>query len=642
MLLCVVAAALALGWAAPARALITPVTLIDGPSADIVGLGSTAMADDGSGGIVYRKRVGGRVHVFAAQFVGGQWGRAQRVDVGQSFDSGFAVIGAGEGGRLVVAWTNSYSSTTDGLYSASLQPGATGFGAPVPIDLDIGQATAAFPSLAMSRGGQALIAYRVITQTGSAGNSQIPAGYVQSDIRMARYDGQYWSSLGNPVERNPAQPTRAPTAANAPKVAIDLTGEGLVVFQEPDDGFIDRIYARRIFGMVPGNVLQVSPASYAGRPLNAPADEFAVDLGGFGEAAVAYRQQPGNGAAFTRPRVFVNELPNSLDPSAGDFKGARPADGAGADGPSVTPGALTVAVDATGSFDAGFGEGTQTFDAHGTEARFAGLTRLDDGASGVAPDPVFTRADGGAFAAAWKVDVQGSGGVALLERRADGTPNRELVSTDVGGAVRELKLGGSHRGDAVVGFLQGDGPRSQVAALAVRAPPGGFSVAAPVAWVRARRIPIMWETPQAGAGQITYAVLVDDQQVATGLSDTAYALGPDQVGDGVHDVRVEATDAQGQTIDSAPATLMVDRTAPRVRLRVRARTLTVRVSDGPRNAGSGLDASSVKVRFGDGRRGRGRARLRHHFARAGTYTVQVTAADAAGNRRRARRRVRVR
>jgi len=48
--------------------------------------------------------------------------------------------------------------------------------------------------------------------------------------------------------------------------------------------------------------------------------------------------------------------------------------------------------------------------------------RLDDGLSSVAGDPVLTRADDGALAAAWKVEEHGAGAVAVLERRADGTP----------------------------------------------------------------------------------------------------------------------------------------------------------------------------------------------------------------------------
>jgi len=87
---------------------------------------------------------------------------------------------------------------------------------------------------------------------------------------MARFDGEYWSSFGQPLNRNPAQPMLTPTAANSPKASIDLTGQGLVAWQEPDDGFVNRIYARRIFGMVPGTSCRSAPRRSKGTRSTAP------------------------------------------------------------------------------------------------------------------------------------------------------------------------------------------------------------------------------------------------------------------------------------------------------------------------------------------------------------------------------------
>src|SRR5580700_2121510 len=179
-----------------AGALISPVTPIDGPSSEIVELGGVAMAADGSGGIVYRKRVEGRPHIYAALYSGGHWGAPQRVDTGQQFESSFPAIAAGEGGRLVVVWVNHYSSTTDGLFSAALEPGSTGFQPPVPVDLDLGQAIGTYPSVAMNLAGNALVAYRVVTAVSGPSTPEIPPGYVDAEIRMARFDGEYWSSFG--------------------------------------------------------------------------------------------------------------------------------------------------------------------------------------------------------------------------------------------------------------------------------------------------------------------------------------------------------------------------------------------------------------------------------------------------------------
>ncbi len=625
-----------------AHALISSVATIDGAGSEIVELGGVAMAADGSGGIVYRKRVEGRPHIFAALYSNGRWSPPQRVDGGEPFESSFPVVAAGEGGRLVVVWTNHYSSTTDGLFSAALEPGSTGFQPPVPVDLDIGQAIGTYPSVAMNLAGQALIAYRVITAVSGPSTPEIPSGYVKAEIRMARFDGEFWSSFGLPLNRNPAQPMLAPTAADSPKVAIDLTGQGLVAWQEPDDSFVNRIYARRIFGMVPGNILQVSPSTYAGQALNGPADELALDVSGFGEGAVAYRQQPAPGSGFTRPRVFVNEIPSSFDPHGSAFAGARLVDGGGMEGPAGPLGPLSMAVDGEGDFDVGFGSGVASFDARGNETEVSAPVRLDDGSSDAVGDPVLTRADNGALAAAWKVDEHGAGAVAVLERRADGTPNRQLVSAPGGGAVHQLDLGGSHHGDALIGFLQGDGANTKIGAVVVRAPPGEFVLDVPSDWVRAPRIPLQWETPLAGAGKLTYSVLVDDREVAGNITSTETTLSGSQIPSGVHTIQVEATDSLGQVVDSEPSMLKVDRTPPRVSVRVRGGSITVRVNDGPKGQGSGVNAGSVHVSFGDGRSSaHGRMKLTHRYAAGGSYTITVTAADRAGNRVKAHRRVAV-
>src|SRR5262249_48157391 len=161
-----------------------------------------------------------------------------------------------------------------------------------------------------------------------------------------------------------------------------------------------------------------------------------------------------------------------------------------------------MAVDGEGAFDVGYGTGNQSFDVGGSEASAGKPIRLDSG-SEVPGDPVLTRAADGALAAAWKVQVHGAGAVAVLERRSDGTPNRSPVAAPHGGAVHQLGVGGSHRGDAIFGFLQGDGANAQIAAVVVRAPPGEFVTDAPSTWIKTPRIPLQWEVPLAGAGHIS-------------------------------------------------------------------------------------------------------------------------------------------
>ena len=144
------------------------------------------------------------------------------------------------------------------MFSATLDPGANGFQAPVPIDFNVGEATSTFPDLAMSRGGQAYLAYRVVTDTSPAN----PPGYVGADMRVARYNGRLWSVLGHagrPQHRRRRCARRPRTTRR--EVGIDVQGSGVVAWQEPDDEFVDRVWARRLFGTSVGIPLQVSPSS---------------------------------------------------------------------------------------------------------------------------------------------------------------------------------------------------------------------------------------------------------------------------------------------------------------------------------------------------------------------------------------------
>ena len=269
---------------------------------------------------------------------------------------------------------------------------------------------------------------------------------------------------------------------------------------------------------------------------------------------------------------------------------------------------------------------------------------MDDGSSDAAGDPVLTRADNGALAAAWKVDEHGAGAVAVLERRADGTPNRQLVSAPGGGTVHQLDLGASHHGDALIGFLQGDGANTKIAARR-RARPAGR--------VRARHARPAGSTPRASpcSGKPRSRAPASSPTACSSTTAKSPKTSPRpkrssaarRSPNGVHTIQVEATDSLGQVVDSVPATLKIDRTPPRVRVRVRGGSVTVRVSDGPSGQSSGVDAGSVHVSFGDRRHAprMGAPMLTHRYAAGGSYTITVTASDRAGNRVSVRRRVRV-
>src|SRR6185437_14077130 len=194
-----------LAGAPRAGALILPAATIDGPSEDIVGFGGVAMAEDGTGGVVYLKRVGGVAHVFVSRFAGGQWMPPIRVDTEEPFAASWPRIGAAEGGLLVVVWATPYATEAehpvDELLGATLGPGATAFGSAVLIDPDIREGAGTSPDLAMSSTGRADLVYRVVNNEAVVNRPvrEIPLlrpGDVIEEVRAAHYDGERWARLG--------------------------------------------------------------------------------------------------------------------------------------------------------------------------------------------------------------------------------------------------------------------------------------------------------------------------------------------------------------------------------------------------------------------------------------------------------------
>jgi hypothetical protein len=649
VLLVAVACALLLMRPATGTGEISDPHLVDGPSADLVEVADAAMAADGSGGVVYLKKTGNRNHVFVSRFDGSAWSAPLRVDAGQEFDSSWPRIAAADRGRLVTTWVQELGVGTDRMFSATLDPGAHRFQAPVPVDFNVGEATASFPDLSMNAGGQAYIAYLVVTDTSPTN----PPGYVGAGVRVARYNNRLWSLLGSPVNRNPAAPLRLPTATSAPRVGTDAQGNGVVAWQEPDDEFVDRVWARRLFGANAGIPLQVSPSSWEGAPLRGAADAFALDVAGFGQAAVAFRQQPGQSGGLTAPRLFVNEMPDAFAAGAAAFRGARLVDGGNVGG----LGAPSVGVEPNGAFVAGFGSGSSSLLGSGDLESVRPVTRLDQGGSSALGEPAVDLAETGAAVAAWR---GGPSLVAVQERRSDGVIEPATLSAPRGGAIGGLQLGGSGLGDAIVAWVQGSGANVQIVAAVVDAPPDPFFVQTPSGWRRQPRIAIHWAAAVNAIGGLTYSVSVDDEPVGKPTKRLFTRLRSAQIGDGRHRIQVFAIDEAGQETGSRNAVLMVDRRAPKVALRRRGNRLAILVSDGARRETSGVKGSAVQVGFGDGGKGRGGGEgttissagrkgkpksavktVRHSYLEPGTYRVTVRALDRAGNVTELERRVRI-
>ncbi len=620
-------------WSANAQAVIHPAQVIDGPSGGVVDVDGAAMAPDGTGGIVYRKVVDGVVHIFVARFVGDAFRAPIEVDGGQPFAGSSPRLAAGDGGRLLVVWGEPWGEvgnvTQYELLGSELDPGAEGFGQAIVIDHNVGDASALLPSLSMAANGKADVAYRVVTNNfGRESASTVPQlrpGDELMDVRVARFNGLTWSALGA-VNRYAQATMRVPTVANAPVIATDLAGNAVVVWQEPEIGGTARIWARRVFGGALGNVLQVSPDTWMGAQIDADADAPALALSNLGEARVVFRLQGGPGSPFGVPRLLTNLLGGETNPHGSAFTGASLLPGIS--GASVGP--PSVSIDPTGnggafmvSYDLAGAAGAIT----GEESTLGSPTTLGPSSS-EAVLATFNPAGGGTTA--WQ--TTGSGGlpvVAVRESFASGEWQQAQLAGASTGLTKNLVIGGSGLGDALIGFEQGSPGFQQVVGALVQAPPAPFDVTTPLGWVRSTAAAVSWTPAPDALGAVTYSVLVGGQVKARGLRGLSFRISARALGDGAHKVQVIAADPAGQQTFSAQSSLRVDANPPIVERRVlrRSRTVVVRVHD----AASGAKAGSTRIAWGDGAHTNGRLKARHTYAHGGRFVIVARVRDRVGN-----------
>jgi hypothetical protein len=572
------------------------------------------MAEDGTGGVAYRRFEGGYTHIYAARFDGERWHPPQRVDAGQRFNSAWPRIGAANGGRLVVVWTQDGGDGLDGLWSAAVPRGASHFQPPTLVDFDVGEDRATHPSIAMSSGGAGLLVYRAISEFTAR---DLPPGYVRGEVRMARFDGSRWQRIGTPANRNRAAPQANPTATNAPRVALDSSGNGVVAWHEPDDEFIDRVWARRVFGSRLGIPLLASslPSTRVG------ADQLALAEDELGRAVVAFRQLPNPAERGAPARIYFNQLDESGAETAGRFGGPQPADDGAADGP---PGLA-------------LGGREDVFTAFPRAGRIVialrsgtgPLTARDVGPGLAAPPPAVTAGIDTRNVVAFAQD----GRVMVEELRRTAAVRQQAVGGPIGGPVRQLVIAGSGAGDALVAFGQGPDNAQGIYVSVVDAPPAPFTLTLPVGWTKQRRPSFSWERARDELGPVRYTVEVNGRRVAR-TSRLRLRLREGTLKQGRHRVSVMARDSAGQETVADPDTYRLDRTPPRARLSRRGRRVTVKIVDtGGRRRSSGPRRLGSSVAWGDGMTDDAVSnQARHRYRRPGRYRIAVRAVDKAGNR----------
>lgn len=623
--------------AQPARAVILPAQTIAGPSEEIVGFGGVAMAPDGTGGVVYLQRVDGVPHVFVSRYAGGQWQAPIRVDTEEPYAASWPRIGAAEGGELIVTWATQYalSDPAEGgrpryeMLGAELAPGGERFGQAILIDKDIEEATGTDPELAVSATGYADLVYRVVEGRRQDVVVALRPGDLAQTVRVAHFDGTRWTNLGA-INRNPGVAMRPPTEANAPRIAIGSTGNGIAVWQEPELSGVARIWARRLFGSTLDYTMPVSASTYNGAPIDQDADAPSVAVDWLGQADVAYRQSAGPSSPLPGPRIFLNVLPSGESTSGAEFTGAVVADNEVAGGQAATVGPPSIDVDEKEELRI-------LYDANGTPRVIEGD---DHGLAGsLSLGPPFAGAETAAASvmnpqsggvSAWpSADAQGAPEVGVREDFPTGAAQTGLVSGGAGGEVAELAVGRSGLGDGLVAWRQGPLGNAAIVASAVTAPPAELVLSVPNHTVVPSQAMVSWQPAISADGPLRYTIVLDGRPQATPTGASEMRLDPLGLSTGRHTVQLLATDADGQSTLSKPSVIHIDGTAPIVSI---ARTggdrgVSVRVHD----PYAGIEAHDVIVSFGDGHSARGRKRFGHRYARAGVYLVLVRVRDNLGN-----------
>ncbi len=638
--------------AASATAVILPAVTLDGPSQNIVAFGGVAMADDGTGGVVYLKREGGVIHLFVSRYMGGRWLAPIRVDSEQPYAASWPRIAAADGGELLVVWATPFASEEERpvqeLLGAELAPGSARFSPAVIVDPDIREGNGTSPDLVMSSTGQADVVYRVVTQR-LGERSSIPLlhpGDVVEDVRVAHFDGARWAALGA-INRNPGASMRPPTQANAPQIAVGPTGNGVVVWQEPDIEGVARIWARRLFGTALDYVLPVSSTSYNGTPIGSDADAPSVALSRLGQAEVAYRQSAGPGSPLPGARIFLNTLPDGESLSGAEFVGATIPD------PQV-PGGANASVGRPGIDIDEKQDMRLLYDSNGTPRVVEGNDRGLSGTFSLGPQ--FTGSEGAAASevpaasvmnpegggvSAWpSADPHGAPAVAIREDFPAGGVQTALVSGGAGGSIGELAVGRSGLGDGLVAFQQGPVGDAAIVAAQTTAPPQQFVVSVPKGWLRPSQAIVSWEPATSANGPLSYSVILDGRRLPVPPGTDRLLIPSRGLGSGVHQVRLLASEVFGGSTLSAPSDLHIEGQPPSVSVRRISGGISVlvRISD----SYSGVAARRVTVSFGDGSRARGHKSYRHRYAHGGTYELVIHVQSRLGNAATLYRLVKVR
>ena len=588
-----------------------PSTTIAGPSSAIQGLSGLAVSRDGTGGLAYLESIDGVNHVFVSALTGGTFSAPVEVDANLPGPSSPPVIAAGDGGLLIVAFTNG------GQLFVVTRPSDTA-ALSSPQDLYSG---AMNPAVAISIHSEGYLAF--VTPDG--------AGYDVRDFYY--YEGQWQLESG---ALNATAGDDAGIGAGAPKVAAAGDSEGIIVWGE--DG---HIFARRVwYNGVSYELEQADPQSMDGYSEDA-AESPEVGVGDNSSYTdVTFDETFANGSQ-TFSRVLANRL------VASTFQGAAVADGQPFAG---SPGATSPGISMMQ-----YGNGFVTSEIEGSNQVWAAILgqnggigtaeQIDSLPNASPPDPTSAIAGDYSGLIAWQHDpgLLGSPEVrARFYTNAAFGPEMVASSPALGPteAGEGLLAAGDHGGDVAIAFVQGTGSSTTIQVADLVYPPGSFGVTSAPHYRTSATPTLMWSAPRELWGGLQYTVSIDGVAVGSSSGDSFTPTTP--LAQGPHTFVVTAQNTHGLTSAASPGHFFVDSLPPVATYTLRGAErvdgllhLRVRYTD-VRTGVPAADTSGVAtviVTWGDGTSGRIRVQTAtHHYLRAGHYRLTITVTDRAGNR----------
>jgi hypothetical protein len=595
-------------------------TVIDGPSANILGLSGMAIARDGTGTIVYLKTVSGVAHVFASSLLNGRFGAPVPVDTGLPGASSQPVVAATNQGLTLVAFINGGE-----LYAVQRPSALAAWQAPVPLF-----SGASNPSLSMSTFGKAYLAF---TGAGAGGH----------DVRVAYFNLGQWALASAPLDVNPS--ADAGTGTGRPQVAAAGDGTGIVAWGENG-----HIYTRQVLGASPSVVFSlVDPPSVSGWS-EVSAGEPVVGTGGDSSyASVAFHEVVTDGFS-QQSRVLDNRW------HAARYDGTKPADGLSTPGPegAQAPG-VAVAEYGTGLVTAERNQSNNVVvSTLGGNSSLGPTAQLNTMFQQSPADAVPATAGIVSLFVAWQQDP---GSLGPPEIRVRYAPNGIDLGSDVvvstpalgpTNAALGLAAGGDVAGDAAVAWLQGSGAQTQIVANQLFQPPGVFSPSVVFRYATSVNPVLTWSGASELWGPPQYIVKLDGVQIADTTATRIRTPAP--VTQGRHTWQVTAVNQGGVATSARAAAVFVDSVPPKVSVRITGPRhvhselhLTASYTDArsgvPRSAASGV--RSVQVKWGDGSKYSIRHGKYHAYSRRGIFVMTVTVRDHAGNRTIVTRKLRI-